>query len=129
MVTITNGVQTFKVTEGAFKNIFKAQGYFKADEQEKTGASVEATEITTVTPEVHPEEFTTEEATQQSEDKILVSEDEPETEPETELEDLSEIPLSEMTNKQLTAYAAQLGVDIKGVKSKRVVIDRIRAAL
>lgn len=125
MVTITNGVQTFTVTDGAFKNIFKAQGYFPVTELEKADVSVETTEIAPEDTSVQPEETTEAEAEASSEDKNLVSEDEPE-----ELsEDLSEIPLSEMTNKQLTAYAAQLGVDIKGVKSKRVVIDRIRAAL
>lgn len=125
MITITNGLQTFKVTEGAFKNIFKAQGYFKADEQEKAGTSIETSTPTTEPTITNAEEITLPSLENPPEDENQGSVDEP----EEMSEDLSEIPLSEMTNKQLTAYAAQLGVDIKGVKSKKVVIDRIRAAL
>ena len=122
MMKITNGVDVITVTEGAYKGIFKAQGFFPVENtQEKAPVSVEATEITSVVSEVHPGEVTTEEVKQQSEDKNLVSED--------ESEDLSEIPLSEMDNRQLTAYANQLGVNIKGLKSKKAVIDRIRAVL
>lgn len=126
MMKITNGVDVITVTEGAYKGIFKAQGFFPVENtQEKAPVSVEATEITAVASEVDPGEVTTEGETQQSEDKNLVSE----SEPEDESEDLSEIPLSEMTNRQLTAYAHQLGVDIKGLKSKKEVIARIRAVL
>lgn len=125
MVTITNGVQTFTVTEGAFKSIFKAQGYTVAGKQQKAETFVETSTPTTEPTIANTEEIILPSLENPPEDENQGSVDEP----ERLSEDLSEIPLSEMTNKQLTAYAAQLGVDIKGVKSKRVVIDRIRAAL
>lgn len=60
---------------------------------------------------------------------------EPEVIPEREITpvsegvDLSEIPLSQMTDKQLRAYADQLGVDLTGVTSRKAVRAKIRAAL
>ena len=125
MVTITNGVQTFTVTEGAFKSIFQSQGYIVTGEQQKSEMSIEASTPTTEPTIANAEEITQPDLENPPEDENQGSVDEP----EGMSEDLSEIPLSEMTNRQLTAYAAQLGVDIKGVKSKRVVIDRIRAVL
>lgn len=76
-------------------------------------------------PEVTPED-TTEDNSDASEDKFETNT--PEHVADTD-EDLSEIPLGEMNSEQLRAYAKQLGVDLKGLNSKRAVRDKIRAAL
>lgn len=43
MVKITNGVNVFEVTRGAFDGIYSRQGYYLADEDKKADASAEPT--------------------------------------------------------------------------------------
>ncbi len=124
MIKITNGLNTLEVTPGAFKDIFSAQGYTPVQEMpiEQTGVSVEQPQPSEVKlPEATPESTTASISEQET--------DLPTPEETSEEENLSEIPISEMTNKQLKEYAEQLGVNIEGITSRKAVMNKIRSAL
>lgn len=120
MLKITDGRVTLFVTPGAYRDVYAPQGFSEV--------TSEATETPQIEPETHggnlsrvtPEDIT--------EDNSEPSEDIPEPETPEDL-DLSEIPLGEMNSEQLRAYAKQLGVDLRGLNSKRAVRDKIKAAL
>lgn len=121
MLKITNGKVTLFVTPGAYRDVYAPQGF------------TEVTTRATETPQIEPEpqggnlpEVTPEDVTEDNSD---ASEDISEPDTSEQVEDLSEIPLGEMNSEQLRAYAKQLGVDLKGLNSKRAVRDKIRAAL
>lgn len=124
MIRITNGRETLVVTRGAYKDIFKSQGFYEtsiettsADEDVR---SVSYGSLSEVTSEIASEDVSVQET------------DEPEAEEVPEVKsdvELSEIPLSEMTNDQLREYADQLGVSLKGITSKKAVRDKIRSVL
>lgn len=124
MIKITNGLTTLEVTPGAFKDIFSAQGYTPVQEMpiEQTGVPVEQPQPSEdKLPEVTPESTTasiSEQETDPSELEEISGE-----------ENLSEIPISEMTNKQLKEYAEQLGVDLEGITSRKAVMNKIRSVL
>lgn len=117
MITITNGRDTLTVTQGAYKDIFKAQGFIPVSAEAPKMPPSEPDESPRSLPEVTEEDITESKFEQVNDDS------------ESDEENLSEIPLSEMTPDQLKAYATQLGVDIRGIKSKKAVIDRIRSVL
>lgn len=124
MIKITNGLTTLEVTPGAYKDIFSAQGYTPVE-----GTSVKQTEMPAETPQPTGGNFTEgepenvpESISEQETDDII---------PENNSEeiDLSEIPLAEMSDAQLRAYAEQLGVDITGLTSRKAVRNKIKSAL
>lgn len=121
MITITKGDMTLRVTRGAFKDIFKAQGFIEVMPERHSETRAE---VSMPSPQVTiplESENTTE--------SVSVQESgEPETEDLSE-RDLSEIPLSEMNDKQLREYANQLGVDISGITSRKAVRNKIRSVL
>lgn len=118
MLCITNGVQTLTVTSGAYMSIYAPQGWKPVDTSTHA-EMLEEDEVfsTDRLPDPEPESTT---------EPILAQESEDES---GEEENLSEIPLTEMNSAQLREYAKQLGVDIKGLTSKKAVRDRIRAVL
>ena len=124
MIKITNGFSTLEVTKGAFKDIFSAQGFSPVCEMHVEGS----------TEPIH--------ANQPVEDKLLNEEPKeasegnserntgvPESDKLSDDENLSEIPISEMTNEQLKKYAEQLGVDLSGATTRKAVMSKIRSAL
>lgn len=124
MIKITNGLNTLEVTPGAFKDIFSAQGYTPVQEMsvKATGVPVEQPQPSEVKlPEVTPENAAASISEQET--------DHPTPEEISGEENLSEIPISEMTNKQLKEYAEQLGVDLEGITSRKAVMNKIRLAL
>lgn len=129
MITITNGRVTLSVTPGAYREVYAPQGFTEA----KTKTSHKDKIKSEIKPEaqgnnllgVTPEDVT-EDNSNAPEDKFETNI--PEQVADTD-EDLSEIPLGEMNSEQLRAYAKQLGVDLKGLNSKRAVRDKIRAVL
>lgn len=125
MVTITNGRETLIVTNGAYNDIFKTQGFYEAS-VETSSASVETRSGSGVKlPESTPENVSEGISDEKNGEPTVEVEPEP---VKTEV-DLSEIPLSEMTNDQLREYAKQLGIDLKGITSRKVVRDKIRSVL
>lgn len=121
MLKITNGIVTLSVTSGAYKDVYALQGF-----QIVTSRATETPQIEPETqggnlPEVTPEDV--------SEDKSDAPEDTLASETPEAVTDLSEIPLGEMNSEQLRAYAKELGVDLKGMTSKKAVREKIKAAL
>ena len=128
---ITNGVSVISVTKGAYEGIFKHQGYYPVEPKIQPIVA-EAPKIAPVVSEVQPVSLPYEAPEDTSETNSVQEEGISEVEAEVEEKNdtvLSEIPLSEMTQDQLRAYAKELGVDIKGLKNRKAVIDRIRASL
>lgn len=99
MITITNGINTLQVTEGAFKALFEPEGWRKGkadkkvDEKEKTAESNDL-------PPLKPED--------------LVDEEEDDDEEDEEVE----TPISEMTVNELKAYAEEHDIDISEAHNK-----------
>lgn len=110
MVTIKRDQTILVVTQGAFKNYFQGMGYEVVDGTQRPENSG--------WDNLHPELETLEaEASTASE-----------VDPEEEAEDLSEIPLSEMSFAQLHARAGQLGIAHENIHSKKELRAAIRAA-
>jgi len=106
MLWITNGNKTISVTKGAYECFYKYSG-FKPVEESQTGES---------SPVVR--EVTDSDSYQ--EDPVLVSpEDSYEESEEDEEVDYSERPISDLSFWELEQYADQLGVDHKGIRSKK----------
>lgn len=133
MVTITNGREVYTVTRGAFNEVFKNQGFFETLDNR----SSKPLETSLDLPDSLPEQVTTsaaaivfDEKTDESGINVKSqSKIENENQVNPEERDLSEIPISEMTDKQLKEYAAQLGVDISGLTSRKAVRNKIKSAL
>lgn len=127
MVTITNGKLTLSVTPGAFKDVYAAQGFKEISNplhstQKHVHTDAEASGGIISRPE--PENV--------SGDRSESSTDIPAVKEQKQLsrqEELSEIPLNEMSPSQLREYAELLGVDIKGLKNKSAVKNKIRSVL
>lgn len=117
MVKITKGGGTEKlVTAGAFNSIFKKQGWEIVDEIEE----VEEVEIEEVEEFVEEEEL--EDEDEEFEDEEVVEEDDL----EFEIDNIFEKPISEMSFKELVKYAKVNGIETKGLKSKKEIIEAIK---
>lgn len=101
MVKITNGVNVFEVSEGAFESIYKLQGYTKIND--KKSASVKKDEVA-------PEKVEKIDAT----DKF------------TELE---EKPISQWSKSEVKAYAEANDIDLSGTKNVGEAKELIKAAM
>lgn len=94
MVKITNGRDTFEVTEGAFEGIFIHQGFKKVnDKKEESKIIIDEVEIPVI------------DAVDEFDD-----EDEPE-----EVE--NEKPVSQWTKAEVKEFAKSNGIDISGTKN------------
>lgn len=119
MIKITNGQITLTVPASALDQLYAASG-FHALVSEESG-------------EVSNETFTTPEDKTPSSENFVVETDKSEGSDEYDEEaydeeevDLSEIPLSEMDFYQLCDYADQLGLDRRGLRSKKELRALIR---
>lgn len=117
MIKITNGRVTLMVTPGAYKDIYASQGFHQISE-----LVTKATETSLNGPEPQNDTAPDPDDEDSSEDNSGCSED-------NQDEDLSEVPLNEMDSDQLREYAKKLGVDIRGLTSKKAVRDKIRSVL
>ena len=100
MVKITNGLQTFEVTEGAFDSIYKPMGFTKVNEGEVKEAIAEE-------PVKEPEK---------SEDEIFV-------------EEILEKPIAQWSGKEVKKFAEIKGIDISGTKNANEAKDIIKEFL
>ena len=92
MVKITNGRDTFEVTEGAFEGIFVHQGFKKVDDK-KEGYKTIPDEIEEITVVDAADEF-------------------------DELEEVeNEKPVSQWTKAEVKEFAKANGIDISGTKN------------
>lgn len=104
MVQITNGQMTLKVPRSAFEMIYKASGFHIIKDERR---------VFTPGNNLHTPGYKT------TEEEISDEETEDSDESKEEMSDLSEIPLSEMDFYQLCDYADQLGLDHRGIRSKK----------
>lgn len=116
MITITNGHMTLTVPNSAYNMTYKASGFHPIEDEESVVASAD-TFLTS-------EEETPREDVSVGETENL--EESGKAEAEEETIDLSEIPLSEMDFYQLSDYADQLGLDHRGIRSKKELRALIR---
>lgn len=119
MITITNGQMTLTVPNASYRGFFAASGFHPLADQEHV---VAPNDNLSTQDEETPESAILDEETDESED---VSE----AEAENEEVDLSEIPLSEMDFYQLCDYADQLGIDRRGIRSKKELRALIKSNL
>lgn len=118
MIKITNGQMTLTVPNSAFLTIYKASGFHILATEESVSAPADTFptyEDKAPEAQIYDEEKETPEDSEADE-----------TEYTEETVDLSEIPLSEMDFYQLSDYADQLGLDHKGIRSKKELRALIR---
>lgn len=115
MITITNGQITLTVPNSAYRAMYQTSGFHPICDEERG--------------EVSADTFPAPDAETPSRTDSVEETDESEASYETDAEeeiDLSEIPLSEMDFYQLCDYADQLGLDRKGLRSKKELRVLIR---
>lgn len=98
MVKITNGVNVFEVTRGAFDGIYSRQGYTIMNEKATEGAK---TPETPKTPE-------------KTEDEIFV-------------EEILEKPISQWNKEEVKRFAAINEIDISGTKNANEAKEIIKS--
>lgn len=100
MVKITNGINVFEVTSGAYEGIYRHQGYQIVDEQKERDFIPEG-----VTEKVGP-----------TADEIFV-------------EELQKKPISQWNKDEVKRYAAVKEIDIKGTKNVNEAKEIIKKAI
>lgn len=127
MVTITNGILTLSVTPGAFRDIYSGQGYKEISDIPENIPKNVATDVETQGGIISrlDDENASSDVSEPSEDVSAVEAEKP----MSRKDQLAEIPLNEMTPRELKEYAKILGVDIRGLNSKTAVKDKIRSVL
>lgn len=111
MVRITKGSSVLTVTRGAYENYFRQMGY------EIEGGSTGIENLRGYNYPLENDSFISDNSGTKT------------SEPEEDYEDLSEIPIGEMTFEQLHKRAGQLGVDHKDIHSKKELRAAIREQL
>ncbi len=100
MIKITDGVSIFEVTNGAYEEVYKKQGFEPLDEVLENAV-----------------------------DEGLAGDDDIEPETGDDVEDELEVPLSEWNNKQIKAFADEHDIDLSGTKTADEARERIREFL
>ena len=100
MITIHKGDLTAKVSAGAFETIFKDQGWSVDDHKDPIISGMNL-------PDPDHEDVLEDEITNED-------------------EDLSERPLSSLSLGELRQLAAQYGIDVESMRSKREIRNAIR---
>lgn len=122
MVKITNGARTTVVTLGVFNEIYKPMGWkICAKSKEKSSAE----EITA--DDKKPAETSPEMADSETEDTPDEADEVAEEDIEEDIE--VEMPLSEMKIEELKAYAEEHNIDISAAKTKKDMMDIIKAEM
>ena len=113
MVKITNGVKTFEVTKGAFRDVFSKQNYIEVknvsdDKVPTTDGEEEVFEEDSETPEASGEEV--------DEDKAFALE-------------IAERPIAQWSKKDVLRFAKIKGIDLSGVSSTNEAKERVKAVI
>lgn len=119
MITITNGQLTLTVPNSAYRSIYASSGFRPLADQEHIAPPADTFNTSS---EETPENANLDEEKDEFEGTS-------EVEAENEEIDLSEIPLSEMDFYQLCDYADQLGIDRRGIRSKKELRALIKSNL
>lgn len=104
MLQITNGVVTLRVTRGAFNNFYSRHGFSSVEDE----SAAKGSGVGNFYP--LPENQPLEDSLQEKTDFDDLEED----------EDLTEIPLEEMTGTQLRQYASDLGLEFEGLRKREL---------
>lgn len=103
MVKITNFVNTFEVTQGAYDDIFKKQGFELVEEAPKKKKKTTKKHVKEAVEEVEEDEW---EEAEEATEKDYKSEE------EKYVEKLMEKPISQWNKEEVKAYASIKGLDI-----------------
>ena len=129
MVTIIdNRGGRLTVPSGAYREIFKPQGWVIEGEPNSTQTEQKALPQEEKEKVLDTSENAKMEHSNEQEGASVENEEDTSEQDEEEEEDLSEIPLSEMSIAQLTAYAKQLGLDVKNINGGKALRDAIKKA-
>lgn len=101
MVKITNGIDVYEVSKGAYESVFKAQGYTKVDET------------------IHDGQISMDDIG----DKNKISED------EKFLNDLIEKPISQWSKAEVKKYVELKGINTEGASTLTEVKELIKATI
>lgn len=118
MLRVTNGTITLDVTDGAYAAYYQFCGFEIVGGAERP----EEREEVFTSPALDSGHF-------EDSSQSKMEQDDPEELECEEEEDLSAIPLSEMTTDQLKRYADELGLDYTGIKYKKELRNLIREHL
>ena len=118
MIKIRKGSKTLLIPAGAYDTIYAPAGWEKED---NTAKAVEEPQKVEETPE--PLEDDSEEVEETSEEEL---DEEGEDVEYVDPEELNEKPLEELDFEELKILAEYLGVNIKGLKSKKEVREAIK---
>lgn len=103
MVKITNFVNTFEVTQGAYDDIFKKQGFELVEEAPRKKKKATKKHVKEAVEEVEEDEW---EEAEEATEKDYKSEE------EKYIEKLMEKPISQWNKEEVKAYASIKGLDI-----------------
>lgn len=103
MVKITNFVNTFEVTQGAYDDIFKKQGFELVEEAPRKKKKATKKHVKEAVEEVEEDEW---EEAEEATEKDYKSEE------EKYVEKLIEKPISQWNKEEVKAYASIKGLDI-----------------
>lgn len=103
MVKITNSVNTFEVTQGAYDDIFKKQGFELVEEAPRKKNKATKKHVKEAVEEVEEDEW---EEAEEATEKDYKSEE------EKYVEKLMEKPISQWNKEEVKAYASIKGLDI-----------------
>lgn len=103
MVKITNFVNTFEVTQGAYDDIFKKQGFELVEEAPRKKKKATKKHVKEAVEEVEEDEW---EEAEEATEKNYKSEE------EKYVEKLMEKPISQWNKEEVKAYASIKGLDI-----------------
>ena len=105
MMKITNGVDIVEVTNGAYKDMFKSQGYYPYEEE--TNSTQDNLEL--------------QEDIDESEDNVTKDKEEDETDSEIE-----EKPIGQWSKDEVKKYAKDNDIDISNTKSSKEAKEIIK---
>lgn len=103
MVKITNFVNTFEVTQGAYDDIFKKQGFELVEEAPRKKKKATKKHVKEAVEEIEEDEW---EEAEEATEKDYKSEE------EKYVEKLMEKPISQWNKEEVKAYASIKGLDI-----------------
>lgn len=105
MMKITNGVDIVEVTNGAYKDMFKSQGYYPYEEEKSSTQ----------------DNLESQDDTDESEDNVTKDEEEDETDSEIE-----EKPIGQWSKDEVKKYAKDNDIDISNTKSSKEAKEIIK---
>lgn len=116
------------VPNGAYREIFKPQGWVLEGESNNTQTEQKALPQEEKEKVLDTSENSKMEYQNEQEGASVENGEDTFEQDEEDEEDLSEIPLSEMSITQLTAYAKQLGLDVKNINGVKALREAIKKA-